>query len=162
MIEEAAVGCKRLLAGPSPQLPEQRYSCAGSLAAPPALRIPERMIRMLRTRWPTRIHERVMEILLNVVNNTLLEVGWIISEYSNPSDGFLDAWLLTAPDSFDEIMHKAPKHAIGVSLGNEIFPTPSGDIARRAVRYVVPNQDVASAEDLMAHDADTAPSVERQ
>ena len=117
---------------------------------------------MLWTRWPARIHERVMETLLNVVNNTLLEVSWIISEYSDPSDCFLDGWLLTAPESFNEIMHKEPKHAICVSLGNQIFPTPSGDIARRAVRYAVPNQDVAPAEDLMAHDAETAPGVERQ
>jgi len=120
------------------------------------------MIRMLWTRWPARINERVMETLLNVVNNTLLEVGRIITEYSDPSDRFLDGRLVTAPDSFNEIMHKEPKHAICVSLGNQVFPTPSGDIARRAVRYAVPNQDVAPTENLMAQDAETAPSVERQ
>jgi hypothetical protein len=120
------------------------------------------MIRMLWTRWPARIHERVMKTLLNVVDNTLLEVGRIISEYSDPSDRFLDGWLVTAPDSFDEIMHKEPKHAICVSLRNQIFPTPSGDIARRAVRYAVPNQDVPPTEHLMAHDAEAAPSVDGQ
>ena len=73
---------------------------------------------MLRTRRPARIHERVVEKLLNVVNDTLLEVGCIISEYSDPSDRFLDGRLLTASDRFDEIVHKEPKHANGVSLGN--------------------------------------------
>jgi hypothetical protein len=47
------------------------------------------MIRMLRTRRPARIYERVVEKLLNVVNNTLLEVGRIVSEYSDPCDRLL-------------------------------------------------------------------------
>ena len=117
---------------------------------------------MLWTCRPARIYERVVNKLLNVVNNTLLEVGRIIGEYSDPSDRFLDGWLLTASDSFDEIMQQEPKHATCVSFGNQVFPTPSGDIARRAVRYAVPNQDVAPAQDLMADDAEAAPSIERE
>jgi hypothetical protein len=162
MIATAADGCKRLLAGPSPQPPERRCSPAGLLAAPPALGKPERMIRMLWTRWPARICERVVEKLLNVVNDTLREVDWIISEYSDPSDRFFDNRLLIAPDRFDEIIDKEPKHTVCVSLGNRLFPTPPGDIARRAVLDAVLNHDVAPAEYLMAQDTDAAQCLERQ
>jgi len=37
------------------------------------------MTGMLWTCRPGRIYERVVENLLNLVNNPLLEVGWIIS-----------------------------------------------------------------------------------
>jgi hypothetical protein len=44
---------------------------------------------MLRTRGPARIYKRVVQRLLNVVNNPLFEVGCIISEHPDPGDRLL-------------------------------------------------------------------------
>ena len=45
---------------------------------------------MLRTGWPGRVDECVVQILLNVVNDPLLEIRGIVGEHSNAVDRFLN------------------------------------------------------------------------
>lgn len=61
------------------------------------------MIGMLRTRWPRRVHKRVMEVLLNVVNDPLLEVRRFIAEQTDPCRSLFDYVLVTRPDCMLEI-----------------------------------------------------------
>jgi hypothetical protein len=89
MIATAAVGCKRLLAGRPTQPAERRRSPPRMVALPPAVRVPERVIRMLGTCWPARVDKCVVQKLLNVVNDPLLEIRRIVSEHSNAADRFL-------------------------------------------------------------------------
>lgn len=75
------------------------------------------MIRMLRTRRPARIDERVVETLLNIVNHTPFEVDRIVGEQPGSSDRFLDGRLLTRPDRSCQITPKEPTYALSVCLG---------------------------------------------
>lgn len=48
------------------------------------------MIRVLGACRPTRVDERVMEKLLDVVDDTLFEIAWVIREHPNARNRLLD------------------------------------------------------------------------
>lgn len=119
---------------------------------------------MLGTCRPARIHESVVEKLLNVVNNPLFEVLCVISEHSDASNRLLHGRFVSTPNGLNEIVPKQAHQTVCVHLGNWpfLFPTSSDYIARRAVCYAITNLNVALAKDLMTHDAQAAPPIERE
>ena len=61
------------------------------------------MIRVVGTCWPARVDKRVMEILLNVVNDPLLEIRRIVREHSDAADRFLDDRLVAGTNGLLKI-----------------------------------------------------------
>jgi hypothetical protein len=110
---------------------------------------------MLGTRRPARIHERVMEILLNIIDNLLFELFRIVTEHAASSNRLLDRRLVVLPKSHEKVVAEQPDQTVRVRLrdGAFFFPATSDFIARCAVRDAVANLNVALAEHLSTDDA---------
>src|SRR5436190_23728105 len=120
------------------------------------------MMRVLGTWRPARIDKCVVQPLLNVFDNSQLEVNRIIAELPNPGGRLFQLRFVTRPDRLDEISSKESKHPVHLALGDLLFPTAPNDIAGRTVGHAVANRDVAGAKELTAHDAEVAPVGKRQ
>lgn len=67
---------------------------------------------MLGARRPARVDKSVMEKLLNVVNNPLFEILWIISEHSNSGNRLLYRWFVATSNGLHDIMLEQATHTI--------------------------------------------------
>ena len=121
------------------------------------------MIGVLGTCRPARIDKRVMEILLDIVDNPLLEIRWTFAQHSQSGSGLDHECLVTGSKGFDEIMLKEANDAVSVSLRDSAagFSTLSHFLARRAVRHPVPNHKVTRTEQIRTDDARSPEIVER-
>jgi hypothetical protein len=104
-----------------------------------------------------------MKTLLNIVHNQLLELRWVYAEHSEAGSGLRHDRLVTGSDGLDEIMLKQANDSVRISLRDWVvgFSAPSQFLARRAVRYPVPNRNMTRAEHVRTNDAHTAEVVER-
>jgi hypothetical protein len=120
------------------------------------------MIRVLGTRRPARIDKGVMKTLLNIVHNPLLEISWVFAEHSEAGSGLRHDRLGTGSDGLDESMLKQANDSVRISLRDWAvgFSALSHFLARRAVRYPVPNHNMTRAEHIRTNDAHTAEVVE--
>jgi hypothetical protein len=78
------------------ELPKLGDRLLNLLAAPPPVRTPQWVIRMMRTRGPRGIDERIMEVLLNVVNDIADILGRNVGIQSTTcgrlDDRFIVSW----------------------------------------------------------------------
>ena len=97
--------------------PESRDGLFSTFAAPPPAREPQRVVRMMRTRRPRSVDERVMEILLDVIDD-LVHIPNRIADMQTVTGGGFRNWLAVAwADSRFHVRTKQRNDAILVSGG---------------------------------------------
>jgi len=173
MIALVTAACKRSLGGMAdrhhrtangpladrpPQLPKRRRSASRMVARPPAVRVPERMMWMLWTCRPARIDEGIVQILLHVVNDSLLELRRIVGRHANEAGRSLHRRFVRAAYCVQKIPLQQPHYTVHVRLRDRpvVLSFHSGRLARCAVCDSVTNDDVVAAEPLKANDANAS------
>lgn len=71
---------------------------------------------MRRTGGPARIDKRVMDKLLNLVDNPLFKVLWIGTGHPEASNRLTHRCFVPAPNGLHEIAVEQANHAVCVSL----------------------------------------------
>ena len=112
------------------------------------------MIRMVGTCWPARVDERVMEMLLNVVDDPLLEIRRIVREHSDAADRFVDDRFVARTNGLSKILPQQTSDTVCSRLQDRpvLLPVPSDLLACRAVCHAGPKDEVPTTERPAAHD----------
>jgi hypothetical protein len=77
------------------QGPEWGNAFGCLLTTPPSVGEPQRMIRVMRARWPGSVHEGVMKVLLDVINDLPHVPSGIVSVHSTASGRFDDFFIMS-------------------------------------------------------------------
>ena len=85
---------------------------SASMRARPEGAIPERVIEMLGALWLRRVNEDIVQILLNVVDDSLLEVSRMVAEQTTSVPPILRRLLRTRTDCSPDrrIGGRIPRH----------------------------------------------------
>jgi hypothetical protein len=118
---------------------------------------------MLGTLRPARIDERVVQLLLHVVNDSLLEIRGIVGKHSNPRHRLFHRHVMAGTEGGVEVGSEQALHPISVVLRDRSrrFALTADRLALCAVRDTVSRHDVVVAERSCAHDAEAAERLER-
>lgn len=106
------------------------------------------MMRVLRAPWPRRVSERVVHVLLDVVDDPLFEIGGVVAEETHARRGLFHHGLVASADGALEILLNEPDHAAFVSVRHAagLFSNPPRLLARSTIRHTLPDYQMTITE----------------
>ena len=115
-------------------------------------------MRMIRTSGPTRIDEAVVDVLLHVVDDSLLEISDIVGEQADAGCSLLHNRLVAGADCPGKVLPYQPHYACIVCIRNAagLFPIPAPFVTARTAPHAAPKYQVTPTEEPPAEKAQSA------
>jgi hypothetical protein len=106
------------------------------------------MMGMLWAPWPRRVRERVVHVLLDVVDDPLFEIGGVVAEQTHACRSLFHHGLVARADGALEILLNEADYAVFVSVRHAagLFSNPPRLLARSTIRNTLPDYQMTITE----------------
>src|SRR5690349_1430772 len=120
------------------------------------------MIGMVRARWPGRVDETIVDVLLHILNDLRFQLLWPIFEHSDPRRVFFNNSRAHGSDRDLHIVCDTRDNAINIGVGHTgRFAVAARAFASSAVRDSLTDDGMIRTEGAVTHDAKPRIKAER-